>query len=89
MKDCRGGAGHEKISMKQEAEQEIIKSSVFLDEQKNRAVVKLAFIADPVENLKIAHLVDDTVVWGRNETQKINGHVDVFVLFDGYNGAFY
>ena len=51
-KDCKRGAGYEKISMKQEAEQEVIKSSVFLDEQKNRAVVKLAFIADPIENLK-------------------------------------
>ena len=51
-KECQRGAGYERISMKQEAEQEIIKSSVLLDEDKNRAVVKLAFIADPVQNLK-------------------------------------
>ena len=38
--------------MKQEAEQEIIKESVVLDEERNKAIVKLAFIANPVENLK-------------------------------------
>ena len=51
-KQCQRGAGYEKISMKEEAEQEIIRSSVFLNEEENKAIVKLAFIADPVENLK-------------------------------------
>ena len=51
-KQCKRGAGYERISMKQEAEQEIIRESVTLNEDKNRAVVKLAFIADPAVNLK-------------------------------------
>ena len=51
-KQCQRGAGYEKISMKEEAEQEIIRSSVVLNEEENKAIVKLAFIADPVENLK-------------------------------------
>ena len=51
-RECQRGAGHERISMKQEAEQEIIKESVVLDEERNKAVVKLAFIANPVENLR-------------------------------------
>ena len=51
-KNCKRGAAQERISMKQEAEQEVIRESVTLDEHSNRAVVKLAFIADPVQNLK-------------------------------------
>ena len=50
--NCRRGMGQEKISMKQEAEQEKIRESVVLDEDQNKAVVKLAFIADPALNLK-------------------------------------
>ena len=50
--DCRKGEGLERMSMRQEAEQEVICSSVWVDKETNRAVCKLAFMADPERNLK-------------------------------------
>ena len=45
--------------MKQGTEHEIIKLSVTLNEEENKAVVKLAFIADPVENLNPSRYAAD------------------------------
>ena len=50
--DCRKGEGQESMSLRQEAEQGVIRSSVWIDKELSRAVCKLAFIADPVQNLK-------------------------------------
>ena len=44
---CKKGPGYEKISMRQEAEQEVIKDSIYLDRELKRGVARLAFIADP------------------------------------------
>ena len=45
------GAGQELMSMKQEAEQELIRNSVRIDENLKRAVAKLPFLCDPEEKL--------------------------------------
>ena len=50
-RDCLRGAGKEKLSMKQEAEQLLIKNSVRIDQELNRAIAFLAFTADPKGNL--------------------------------------
>ena len=50
--DCRKGAGHEKLSLKQEAEQELISESIFLDPEKGVAIAKLPFVLNPEDNLK-------------------------------------
>ena len=50
--DCRRGAGHEKLSLKQEAEQELVKESVVVDAEKGIATARLPFTLSPEENLK-------------------------------------
>ena len=50
--DCRKGAGHEKLSMKQEAENELIRQSITINKEEGFAVAKLPFIMPPNENLK-------------------------------------
>ena len=50
--DCIKGTGFEKISLKQEAEQELIKTSVEIDVEKGRPMAKLPFTIDPKLNLK-------------------------------------
>ena len=49
--DCVKGTGFEKISLKQEAEQELIKASVKIDVEKGRPMAHLPFTLDPKENL--------------------------------------
>ena len=57
-KDCVKGSGYEKISLKQEAEQELIKESVKVDLEKGRAIAKLPFkVAEPRE-----YLADNTII---------------------------
>ena len=51
-KDCLKGAGKERLSMHQEFEQHIIKGSVKIDQEINRAVASLAFTDDPDKHLK-------------------------------------
>ena len=50
--DCRKGAGHERLSLKQEAEQELVKDSVVLNVDEGIAVARLPFTLPPEENLK-------------------------------------
>ena len=45
--DCLRGAEKEKLTMKQEAEQDLIRSSVRIDMDQNRAFASLAFIEKP------------------------------------------
>ena len=45
--DCLKGAGQEKLSMQQEAEQEVIKDSVKINIPEGKATASLAFTADP------------------------------------------
>ena len=56
---CAKGSGYERISLKQEAEQELIKESVYIDSEKGRAMAKLPFKKDPAhflrENFHIAN----------------------------------
>ena len=51
-RQCLQGPGREKLSIKQEREQEIIKKSVKIDEDTGRAVASLAFMMDPNEYIK-------------------------------------
>lgn len=51
-KECLRGPGQEMLSMQQEAEQELIKDSVRIDQDMNRALAFLAFTADPELHLK-------------------------------------
>ena len=51
-KTCLKGAGQERMSMKQEAEQELIRQSVHIDKKLGRAVAKLPFLTDPIDKLK-------------------------------------
>ena len=44
---CKKGSGFENISIKQEAEQELIKQSVYVDTELNRPMARLPFKADP------------------------------------------
>ena len=57
--ECLKGSGYEKISLKQEHEQNLIKQSVRIDDEKGTAVAKLPFKADPTrflaDNYHIAH----------------------------------
>ena len=57
-KNCLKVAGQERMSMRQEAEQQIIKESVHIDKDLGRAVAKLPFMYDPsnklVDNSKVA-----------------------------------
>ena len=50
--DCRKGSGFEKISLMQEAEQELIRESITIDYKNSRAIVHLPFKANPKEFLK-------------------------------------
>ena len=50
-KDCLKGAGQERMSIRQEAEQQIIRESVHIDKELGRAVAKLPFMFDPVDKL--------------------------------------
>ena len=50
--DCKRGSGFEKISLMQEAEQELIKESIFIDYENSRAIVHLPFKANPKEFLR-------------------------------------
>ena len=50
--DCKKGAGHEKLSLKQEAEQELIRQSITIDKEEGCAIAKLPFVLPPNENLK-------------------------------------
>ena len=49
---CLKGAGQERMSIRQEAEQEVIRESVMIDKKLGRAVAKLPFIVDPTDKLK-------------------------------------
>ena len=49
--ECIKGSGYERISIKQEAEQELIKASVKIDLEKGRAFADLPFKLDPHEYL--------------------------------------
>ena len=49
--DCKRGAGYEKLSLKQEAEQQLIKESIFIDKDAGVAVAKLPFTLNPDSNL--------------------------------------
>ena len=51
-KDCKRGAGQEMMSMRQEAEQEKIRESIYIDRTQNRLIAKLPFLCDPSEKLK-------------------------------------
>ena len=51
-KQCLKGAGMERMSMRQEAEQEIIRQSVSIDRNLGRAIAKLPFLTDPSDKLK-------------------------------------
>ena len=44
---CKKGSGYERISIKQEAEQELIKESVYIDAEKGRALARLPFKMNP------------------------------------------
>ena len=49
--NCRRGESYEKISIRQEAEQCLIRESIWIDPHSNRAVAKLPFRMNPVEVL--------------------------------------
>ena len=49
--DCLKGAGQERMSMIQEAQQQLIKQSVWIDRQQGRPVAKLPFLTDPAGKL--------------------------------------
>ena len=51
-KDCLKGAGQERMSMIQEAQQQLIKQSVSIDKVKGRAVAELPFLTPPAGKLK-------------------------------------
>ena len=50
-KECLKGAGEERKSLMQEAHQDIIKKSVYIDKKLGRAVAKLPFVQDPTGKL--------------------------------------
>ena len=50
--DCKRGAGHERLSMKQEAEQQLIEESITVNKEEGFAIAKLPFTLNPEENLK-------------------------------------
>ena len=49
--NCMKGSGFERISLKQEAEQELIKESVYIDRKEGKAMARLPFKADPKQFL--------------------------------------
>ena len=51
-RQCLKGPGREKLSIKQEAEQDFIRKSVKIDEKSGRAIASLAFTEDPNLNIK-------------------------------------
>ena len=51
-KQCLKGAGQERMSIRQEAEQQVIRESVTINKELGRAVAKLPFIIDPADKLK-------------------------------------
>ena len=51
-RDCLKGPGRERMSIKQEKEQDLIRKSISIDKTSGKAVGKLAFVEDPVLNLK-------------------------------------
>ena len=57
--ECLKGSGYEKISLKQEYEQNLIKQSVHIDDEKGMAIARLPFKADPTQfladNYHVAH----------------------------------
>ena len=48
---CKGGDKEERLSLRQEAEQELIRESIYLDLEKGEAAAKLPFVQDPNEKL--------------------------------------
>ena len=74
-KDCLKGAGHERLSMKEEREQCIIQNSVRIDIEKNRAVARLAFTADPTEYLNDNSYI--AVKRLQNVCRKYQANIDV------------
>ena len=54
---CKKGSGFENISLKQEAEQELIKKSVYIDTELNKPMARLPFKAEPREFLML-HLIN-------------------------------
>ena len=48
---CKRGVGQELLSMKQQAKQELIRESVQIDENLNRAEARLPFLCDPMDKL--------------------------------------
>ena len=70
-RECLKGPGREKLSIKQEHEQEIIKQSVSIDKNSGRAVARLAFIEDPhlylKPNMHIAIKRLDTPDWSSDK----------------------
>ena len=73
---CLKGAGEERKSMQQEAHQEIIRSSVYINKELGRAVAKLPFLSDPAgqltDNTRIASKRLDNVCrkYGKDEQVK-------------------
>ena len=49
--DCKRRIGQELLSMKQQAEQELIKDSVPINKTFNRAAARLLFLCDPSDKL--------------------------------------
>lgn len=54
---CKKGSGFKNISLKQEAEQELIKQCVYIDTELNRPMARLPFKADPNEFLADNHYI--------------------------------
>ena len=50
--DCRRGAGYERLSLKQEAEQQLVKESITIDQVEGIATAKLPFVLPPENHLK-------------------------------------
>ena len=77
-KECLRGPGKELISMQMEAEQELIKDSISIDLDKKRALVFLAFTADPETHLK--NNMNTAVSRLRNVCRKYSKNPDVHSL---------
>ena len=73
--DCKKGAGQEMMSMRQQAEQELIRNSVKIDKKSNRVVAHLPFLCDPtdklVDNSRIAAKRLENVVCKYSSDEKI------------------
>ena len=75
-KECLRGPGQEMLSMQQEAEQQLIRDSVRIDSDMNRALAYLAFTADPAlhlnQNMHIAvrRMKNVCRKYGKNEDVK-------------------